>query len=627
MRVIGTAGHVDHGKSTLVQALTGTHPDRLKEEREREMTIDLGFAFFTLPNGQEIGVVDVPGHRDFIENMLAGVGGIDAALFVVAADEGVMPQTREHLAILDLLNVEAGVVALTKIDMIDDAEWLDLIEEDVRTALSGTVLENTPIIRVSARTRAGLPALLEAVAACLEDRPLRPDLGRPRLPIDRVFTMSGFGTIVTGTLTDGHFETGQEVVVQPGGVRGRIRGLQSHNQKEQTAQPGTRTAVNISGVSVEEVQRGGWVTYPNHYKPTRRLDLQFQQLSDVSQPVTHNLEIKFFVGAAEVVGRLRLLGVENLPPGETGWVQIELREPVIAMRGDRYILRRPSPGETLGGGMVIDQHPKGRHKRFNKEILARLESLAKGTPEEILLQTMLSLGTAPARIVIDRSSLGGEAGQGALDALLAKGILITLENHGPDMLVTTPAVWQMHSNRIQKELRTYHQQYPLRLGIPREELKSRLKLDTRLFNVAVASLIKEGKLAANEKLLWQANHSIQFSPAKTGEVSRLLARFAATPFSPPSVKEAQADVGTEVYTALIDLEKLVQVSQEVVYRKEDFDQLLDETRKVIMRDGGVTVANFRDQFNTSRKYALGFLEYLDSIGVTVREGDIRRLRR
>ncbi|HLF90615.1 MAG TPA: selenocysteine-specific translation elongation factor [Anaerolineales bacterium] len=626
MRVIGTAGHVDHGKSTLVQALTGTHPDRLKEEREREMTIDLGFAFFTLPNGQEVGIVDVPGHRDFIENMLAGVGGIDAALFVVAADEGVMPQTREHLAILDLLKIEAGVIALTKTDMIDDAAWIDLIEEDVRAVLRGTVLEMAPIVRVSARTHAGVPALLEAITICLADRPPRPDLGRPRLPIDRVFTMPGFGTVVTGTLTDGHFEIGQEVVVQPDGVRGRIRGLQSHNQKEQTSQPGTRTAVNIAGVSVEEVRRGGWVAYPNHYKPTRRLDLQFQQLSDVSQPVTHNLEIKFFIGAAEVVGRLRLLGIDTLPPGETGWVQIELREPVIAMRGDQYILRRPSPGETLGGGMVVDPYPKRRHRRFDKDVLARLESLAKGTPEEVLLQTMLALGMAPARTVIERSSLGKEVGH-VLDALLAEGILISLENHSPDMLITTPTYWQMLEERVQKELRKYHQQYPLRPGIPREELKSRLKLDTRLFNAAMTKLTREGELAANEKLLWHPNHSVQFSPSQAGDVSRLLARFAINPYSPPSVKEAQADVGVAVYNALIDLGKLVQVSPDVVYRKEDFDQLLAETCEIITHDGGVSVASFRDRFNTSRKYALGFLEYLDSVGVTVREGDVRRLRR
>ncbi|NJN44284.1 MAG: hypothetical protein HC806_05885 [Anaerolineae bacterium] len=356
------------------------------------------------------------------------VGGIDAALFVVAADEGVMPQTREHLAILDLLQIQAGVVALTKIDMIEDEEWLGLIQEELRTALLGTVFEKAPIVPVSARAGTGMGDLIEAVSACLADRPPRPDLGRPRLPVDRVFTLSGFGTIVTGTLTDGHFEIGQEIVHTPGGVRGRIRGLQSHNQKEQNALPGTRTAVNISGVSVENIQRGGWVTGEGQYKPTRRIDVQFRQLSDVSQPVRHDLEVKFFIGAAEVVGRLRLLGADTLPPGETRGGTMELREPVIAMRGDRYILRRPSPGETLGGGMVMDPHPKGRHKRFDARVLARLESLATGTPEEILLQAMFALGVAPAVKVIERSSLGETTGKAALDKLIQDGVIFQLKH-------------------------------------------------------------------------------------------------------------------------------------------------------------------------------------------------------
>ncbi len=625
MRVIGTAGHVDHGKSTLVQALTGTHPDRLKEEREREMTIDLGFAFFTLPNGQEVGVVDVPGHRDFIENMLAGVGGIDAALFVIAADEGVMPQTREHLAILDLLQIPAGVVALTKIDMIDDPDWLNLIEDDVRAVLRDTVLATASIIRVSARTRAGVSTLANALATCLADRPPRPDLGRPRLPIDRVFTMPGFGTVVTGTLTDGRFEIGQEVILQPDGTRGRIRGLQSHNQKEQQAPPGSRTAVNLAGVALEEVRRGEWVTLPGQFTPTQRLDLEFRLLPDVS-PVEHDLEVKFFLGAAEVVGRVRLLGVDTLPPGETGWVQIELRDPVIAMRGDRYILRRPSPGETLGGGRVMDPHPKGRHKRFDETVLARLASLAQGTPEDVLLQAMLVLGVAPRRAVIERASLGQTVGNTALETLLAEGMLIPLESGVPDGLITSRTHWQTLADRVQTEVSAYHRQNPLRLGLPREELKSRLKLEMRLFNAVMANLTGSGALIANEKLVWHPTHTVQFSPAQTGVVQRLLSRFASSPFSPPSVKEAQADVGVEVYNALVDLGHLVQVSPEVVFRKEDYGQLLAETRAIIARDGGVTVAVFRDRFNTSRKYALGFLEHLDAVGVTVRDGDFRRLR-
>ncbi len=279
MHVIGTAGHVDHGKSTLIEALTGVHPDRLKEEREREMTIDLGFAWMTLPPteaapAEEVGIVDVPGHRDFIENMLAGIGGIDMALFVVAADEGVMPQTREHLAILDLLQIQGGVVALTKIDMVSDPDWLDLVETDLHEVLANTVLADAPILRVSARTGAGIQELKKTLGEALAQRSPRPDLNRPRLPVDRVFTMAGFGSIVTGTLVDGSLRVGDEVEILPQGLRSRVRGLQTHKQKEQVAVPGSRTAVNISGIALEQIQRGNVIAHPGDYQPTQRIDVR-----------------------------------------------------------------------------------------------------------------------------------------------------------------------------------------------------------------------------------------------------------------------------------------------------------------------------------------------------------------
>lgn len=642
MRVIGTAGHVDHGKSTLIEALSGIHPDRLKEEQEREMTIDLGFAWMTLPSEggdevEEVGIVDVPGHRDFIENMLAGIGGIDAALFVVAADEGVMPQTREHLAILNILQIQGGVIALTKTDLIEDPDWLDLVEADLQDTLTGTVLEEASIVRVSARTGEGIGELKAALSACLAEKTPRPDLNRPRLPIDRAFTMSGFGSVATGTLTDGHLRVGDEVVILPHGARGRVRGLQTHKRKEQIAVPGSRTAVNISGVSLNQLIRGDVVARPGDYQAQRRLDVRFRLLPDVSQPMKHNTEVKLFIGAAEVVARLRLLGVEELAPGQEGWLQLELAHPVVAVRGDRYILRRPSPGETLGGGVVVDPHPKSRHKRFASQTLARLEALAQGTPADVLLQALLALGAAPLKKVISRASLEEATADQAVQELSASGQLLNLDGkQGPsefaaDDLVISRGLWEQIARRAIEETESYHKTYPLRRGIPREELKSRLKEITkaspRLFNAALRRLVAEGSLHESGPLVFHPEHVIAFTPQQQVSVDRLLSRFAASPYGPPTVKECQIEVDEEVYNALVELGKLVAVSPEVVFRREDYETMVGDVRRLMEKQGTLTVAQARDHFNTSRRYVLTFLEHLDATGVTVREGDTRKLKR
>jgi len=631
MRVIGTAGHVDHGKSTLIAALTGVHPDRLKEEQEREMTIDLGFGWLTLPDGEEIGIVDVPGHRDFIENMLSGVGGIDAALLVVAADEGVMPQTKEHLAILDLLQIPAGIIVLTKTDLIADPEWLELVEADMRAVLAGTVLQDAPCVRVSAKTRAGLEQLLTTLSEILKQKPARPDLGRPRLPIDRVFSMAGFGTVVTGTLSDGCLSLGDEVEILPSGLKGRVRGLQTHKKKEATAIPGSRTAVNISGVAVEQVQRGAVVVRPGQYQPTRRVDARFRLLPGVSAPLRHASEVKLFIGTSETMATLRLLGVEILQPGQEGWMQLELREPLVAVRGDRYILRRPSPGETLGGGEIVDPQPKGRYRRFDEAALKKLESLSKGSPADVLLQASLALGPAPLKEVVVRSRLETAEAANALEELLASNQIVPLEEGDPksnsDLLVIAASQWGDLRARAVQMVTAYHQNFPLRRGIPREELKSRLKASPRLFNALARKLASEGALTESGSWVSQPGHEMRFDGAQQAKVQALMRRFAESPYAPPTVKECQSEVGEEVYNALLELGDLVSASAEVVFRKQDYEVMLEKIRQTIQQNGQISVAEARDLFNTSRRYALDLLEHLDASGVTVREGDFRKLRK
>ncbi|MBW8011329.1 MAG: selenocysteine-specific translation elongation factor [Chloroflexi bacterium] len=630
MRVIGTAGHVDHGKSTLIEALTGTHPDRLKEEREREMTIDLGFAWWNLPNGEEIGVVDVPGHRDFIENMLAGVGGIDAVLFVVAADEGVMPQTREHLAILDILRVQDGVVALTKTDLVEDKDWIDLVEQDVREVLASTSLADAQIVRVSAAQGIGLDHLQTALEQVISKQAPRPDLGRPRLPVDRIFTMSGFGTVVTGTLTDGMLRVGEDVEILPAGLNGRIRGLQTHKRKEEVAVPGSRTAVNISGVAVDEIRRGDVVTRSGAFKPTRRLDVRFNLLADASQPLKHNSEVKFYISASEELARVRLMGVEVLEPGQTAWLQLELRNPVLAVRGDRYILRRPSPGETLGGGRVVEPHPSGRYKRFSEPVLARLETLAEGSPPEILLQAIIALRAAPLNEVIEKSNLESDVAAAAGDQLLAENQLLILETQTDhleqDALVTSRSYWDAIKNHSLLEVEKYHKVQPLRRGIPREELKSRLDLAARVYNALMSKLIAENSLSESGPFISQPGHKIRFDGKQKEAIESLMSCFAANPHSPPTIKECVASVGEAVFMALVDLGDLVTVSSEVAFRREDYDLMIADVRNIIEKKGPISVAQARDHFNTTRRYVLAFLEHLDSEGVTVREGDTRRLK-
>ena len=625
MFVVGTAGHVDHGKSTLVEALTGIDPDRLREEKEREMTIDLGFAWVTLPDGETVGVVDMPGHRDFIENMLAGVGGIDAALFVIAADEGVMPQTEEHLAILDLLEIESGVVALTKVDLIDDPEWLDLVTLDISEVLEGTVLENAPIIPVSARTGEGIDRLAQALADCLAGRPPRADKGLPRLPIDRVFTLSGFGTVVTGTLTDGSLALGQTVEIQPGGLTTRIRGLQTHKLKIERAAPGSRVAVNLTGLAKDDLARGQVVTAPGWLKPTVLVDVDYRHLPSIEQPLRHNVEVKFFSGAAEILARTRVLGQEFIGPGERGWLQLRLEEPVALVKGDHFILRRPSPGQTLGGGVVVDPAPRRRHRRFRHEVVERLETLAEGTPEEILLHTLQSWGPLTTAKLAQQGELNPVETEKLVAELIEQGQIVPLGGQGATQLLVAHSRWADLVQGATSQLAAYHHTNPLKVGMMREELKSRLKLAPKEFHGFVERAAAAGELVDEGVTVRLPSHEVRLSSQQQATVDRLIHAFHRDPFGTPSYKDAAGAVGEEVLGVLINRGELVQASPDVLFLKETVAQAENQVRWSVEQNGSITVAQARDLFQSSRKYVLALLEYFDQQGITRREGDVRTM--
>ncbi len=621
MHVIGTAGHVDHGKSTLVLALTGIDPDRLAEEKAREMTIDLGFAWLTL-DGQEVGVIDVPGHRDFIENMLAGVGGIDLALFVIAADEGIMPQTREHLAILDLLQVPRGVIALTKTDLVDDPEWLELVTLEIADTMQGTALAGAPIVPVSARSGQGLDKLRDVLSVSLHEISAPPDLGRPRLPIDRVFTLSGFGTVVTGTLLDGRLRVGDEVEVQPGGLAGRVRGLQTHKTKRDTALPGNRVAVNLSGIDREALGRGQVVAARGVVRPTLRLDAHYRHLPDADAPLAHNAEVKLFLGAAEVTARARVIGGEHIPPGAEGWLQLALVEPVAAVRGDRFILRRPSPGATLGGGRVLDPRPGRRHRRFRPDVVARFQALDRGAPDELLLAALARAGALPAATLLERAGLSADEGPPALDSLVAGGQIRVIGK-----TLVWPAHWQELRERAASELTRYHTEAPLRPGMEREELRARLQLSPPLFAALRDELLAMGAVVEAGPLLRLPDHAVRFSSEQEAAVARLRALCAAQGVNSPSVKECKALVGDALYFALVDLGQLRPLNDEVVYATPVYTDLIARLEGHLRQHGAITAADARDLLGTSRKYAIALLEHLDELRLTRRVGDRRELVR
>ena len=621
MYVIGTAGHVDHGKSTLVKALTGIDPDRFPEEKAREMTIDLGFAWMALPSGREVSIVDVPGHERFIKNMLAGVGAIDLALLIVAADESVMPQTREHLAILDILQITRGLVVVTKTDLVDE-ELVELVKAEVEDTLQGTSFEGCPMVGVSAYTGDGLEELKATMDSILDETDARQDLGRPRLPIDRCFTISGFGTVVTGTLIDGTLTVGQEIELAGSGQRARVRGLQSHKTKVDATDPGVRLAVNLSGLSKGEVERGEILTIPGWLKPTYRLDARLRMVKNAPNPLKHNQGVTFHLFTSEASARVRLLDADRLTAGQEGWVQLLLADPLPAVKGDFFVIR--SSEDTLGGGQIVDPNPRRRYRRFDDDVIDRLMTLDQGTGGDIIISVAEQWGPCDMTTLSQRTNLSPEEVTERVSQLTGEGHLVSLSEFGgdADAVVYSAQGWGILKSKVASALQLYHTQYPLRHGVPAQEIRSRLNLSQPVYQRALARLVEEQIVVDERQSLRLPDHEITLTPKMEEEASAYLNSLQKDPYSPPSDQR----VSPELLGVLIDQGKVVRVTDGVIFDASAYREMTERIVQHLKDQGNITVAEARTMFNTSRKYILPLLEHMDQQQITRRTGDERVLR-
>lgn len=628
--IIGTAGHIDHGKTTLVKALTGVDTDRLKEERQRGISIELGFAPLTFPNGQRAGIVDVPGHERFIRHMLAGASGMDMVILVIAADEGVMPQTREHVDIIELLGVNRGVVAITKKDMVEE-DWLLLVEEEVTEYLRKTILKNAPVVPVSAVTGEGITDLLAILQEMAGEAEEKPAFGKARLPIDRVFTMTGFGTIVTGTLWSGVINIGDTLELLPTEKQVRVRGLQVHGEKMEAARAGQRVAVNLQGVDVEEVERGFVLATPGYLSPSYRLDTALRLLSSSTRTVKNWTRIRFHLGTDESLGRVILLDRDELLPGEEAYAQIVMEKPVVAYKNDRFVIRFYSPVTTIGGGKVIDAHPP-KQKRFKEEVLAGLAVKEEGTLADIILQELEGHPEAVCTVQDLARAVGAEEEKllTELAGLIESGEVERFQVEGRDYFLSGYGLQQIES-RLQAILNDYHSRFPLRRGYPREELRSKhLKSFSPKVSAALLQLL-EKRGAINTGVNHVALPGYQPSPDSRQQrvIDHLLQEFARQPFAPPGPKEISEKTGltgealNEILNFLLESGQLVKVAENAYFTAEAIEQGKKLLEGYFKNEKELTLATARDLFDSSRRYTLPLMEYYDRLRLTKRVGDVR----
>jgi selenocysteine-specific elongation factor len=628
--IIGTAGHIDHGKTALVRAMTGLDTDRLKEEKKRGISIELGFAPLTLPSGQRAGIVDVPGHERFVRQMLAGAFGMDLVLLIVAADEGLMPQTREHLDIIRLLGINQGIVVITKKDLVDE-EWLMMVEDDIKEYLATTELKEWPIITVSSTEGAGIPELLRLIEELSAQVQEKSALGQVRLPIDRVFSMTGFGTVVTGTLWSGRIRLNDSLQILPQEIPVRVRTLHVHNQKVEEALAGQRVAVNLQGVDTSDIHRGNVLAAPGFLSPTYRISGNLRLLKNSPRPLKNWTRVRFHLGTDECLGRVVLLEHDELQPGEHGYVQIVMEEPVVCTRGDRFVIRFYSPVTTIGGGVVIDPHPP-KQKRFNEAVLEEMAVKEEGDLEEVVLQ---ELNKYPDRIIsVDDLAAAINHNpvetRDVLKILCEQGLIEQLKVENHDLYLSSLGVDYSIQN-INRMLEDWHKKYPLRPGFPREELRSRYfkQYPVKVFNALISLLEAKGVLSADSKYIRLPGQSIEPDRDAVKAIKRVMEMLDKNPLAPPGLKEIQEEIAdspydpAEIIAYLEESGQIVKVAEGVYYSRTGVDLAWSRLNEHFDEKRELSLAEARDMWETSRKYTLPLLEYFDRIKYTKRIGDNR----
>jgi selenocysteine-specific elongation factor len=630
--ILGTAGHIDHGKTSLIKALTGTNTDRLKEEQLRGITIELGFASMDLPGGQHLGIVDVPGHEKFVKTMVAGATGIDMVVMVIAADEGIMPQTREHMEICMLLQVQYGLVVLTKVDMVDE-DWLELVMDDVRVFTQGTFLENAPILPVSSVTGQGIPELIQALETLSAAIPERSTTNLFRLPVDRVFTMKGFGTVITGTLISGVIHVGDPVMIYPVGVTSKVRGIQVHNASVDQAVSGMRTAINFQGLEKTSINRGDVLSSPNALTPSYMIDIVCQYLKSNKKPIKNRTQIRFHTGTSEVLGNLILLDSEELEAGSTTVAQLRLDAPVTLVKDDRFVIRSYSPVRTIGGGSVLNPVPQ-KHKRFKPEVVSGIQKLVDMPPEDVVVSHANESGYqgiwySDLRIMTNTSD---KKLDGFLTRLLSDKILIMADREQRIYIHRT--CFERLMEEAGTLLAAFHKSNPLKIGMSKEELKSRLPphVSSRLFTLMIQQMAKNNQVVQEENTVRLSTHSVSLGQDQTDVREKILDTYKKDGLTPPYFKEFCKTRNLDdakaraVLHVLVDEGLIVRIREDMYFHREAIDAIRKKLVDFLTVHGEISTPQFKDMTGASRKFVIPIIEYFDSRNVTIRVGDIRKLR-